>query len=321
VLLSVLLAVLLPAPEAHACSAPFTPCTEALVRPRAGALVPANVPALRFVPSRGQFGSEPLDGGQPVTLHGPDGGVVPLDMVPEESGGVLLQPLSPLEERAQYTLRYAEPCTANVGLDAGVRQVAHRFGTSARTPLPQQAGHLTLLAREEGTVGESLGTDSCGSPHPSGRQLPAVWVRLGVFLSPELAAYEELAAVQLRLGPGGADIPVRAPTAPERQAHPGLFRVGLVHTACAGDGGMTMASGHLPPGAYTAVLSAALPGAPAPPAPASLPFTLACDAGRADGGTQPGEGGAGGCSSATAGALLPAAALALLAARRRRLPR
>lgn len=188
------------APVALACSGPTSAPQGRYFLPKAGAVVPANVPTIGFV--RGGLVAAPSV--DCATLVDRGGVTVPTARWPSPAGDLVLQPLSPLAVGESYTVTSAcAPASRDGGGDdggldgggplpmeagaAGATLTAFTAGPAA--PLPTALGKLELLSVAEATLSDP-------SPAKCYGPLPVKLARLRFTPDPALVPFAQVADVK-----------------------------------------------------------------------------------------------------------------------------
>lgn len=187
-------------PVALACSGPASAPQGRYFLPKAGAVVPANVPNIGFV--RGGLVAAPSV--DCATLVDRGGVTVPTARWPSPAGDLVLQPLSPLAVGESYTVTSAcAPASRDGGgddggLDGGGPLPTEAGATGATltaftagppSPLPTALGKLELLSLAEATLSDP-------SPAKCYGPLPVKLARLRFTPDPSLVPFAQVADVK-----------------------------------------------------------------------------------------------------------------------------
>jgi MYXO-CTERM domain-containing protein len=170
--------------DARACSPPA--CDPIVVAPAEGASVPANFPGF---PVLDETRRAPPDAGlaeTALTLHGPDGQIIPLERRPLGAGSALYVPQKTLLP-GPHQLAFVSNCNQSVGGQPPPPEVVRNVNVVAAAPLPTLAGQVTTSASFVPTYTVAVGNGSCFAA------MPVSLVRVALTPSADLAPYLPLA--------------------------------------------------------------------------------------------------------------------------------
>lgn len=219
------------------------PCSGGFVVPKDGATVPANLPALVWIPRRGSSGPD----GEPE-LRAASGEVKPLTL--ENDDGLLLLRAEGLTPGG-YTLKTPAHCRYVYG-ERDRDHTERSFTLGPEAPLPTALGALRVTPGQEAKLEVSTGVGSCSL------EVPAATVE--VVLEPHASAEPWMPALLFTTLVDGK----RWFAAHDLNAEyaPGASWRGrgqdLLFTACGEDADWV--DGSLPPGTHTVQLQARLAG-------------------------------------------------------------
>jgi MYXO-CTERM domain-containing protein len=249
---------------AAACSPPA--CGPAYVQPAEGATVPANVPALFYVPP---YGTTPLARSEDVRLLDEGGKLVPISMAPAPpSAGYKIVPDAPLMPGRQYRLRFPQGCAGGAG-GTTLGTAERPFVAGPASALPTTIGAARVAGQRIGprTVSSSSGSAGLCS---SSTEVTAAVASIEIDPSPELRAYLATTWVAVYRGAdyvAGFGGVVLAPDSPLR------FEA---YTTCASaDRGANRGLGS---GLHRLEVTAEVFGVVSKPSPLLIDVELGCDA-------------------------------------------